>query len=588
MTPEDVTASKGRKFSLTIFHRALLMSACFVLILVVSMFYILERINEMSRQIDGQGVFIQTQYAAISEQNRLITEAEKSAHLQTLAQGAYSEYSQYLFWRYESVITTDSHSIKNGDAAEQKLKEKMAEIIKVDEELGEAADVVLIYLTDFNAAINKAIEQNKQGESQKKIANSVSQASSVSNSMSAMFQTILEQAAEKVGTASTGVREATGNVKESATKVLASSDAVVLQSAQLKATLYSITLISVVISILVGFFLARSIVRPIKRLQSVIQSIEKENDLTRRVNYTGTDEVGAIGVAFNSMVDKFSSIISNVHQATESLAHAAEESAVISEKTNSNSDRLHQETDMVATATTEMAVTVKGINQNTDDAVRQVTDAQHACQEGQEVLSRTLNAIEALTDEIQQSREVIQTLAKNSQEIGTVLDVIRAIAEQTNLLALNAAIEAARAGEQGRGFAVVADEVRSLAQRTGDSTTEIRRMIESLQGGAREAVAHIDSSNQQAIRTIEQSGKTRSAIEAILGSVNSIYQTSQQISNATEEQAAAAESIDKSIVTISHLTAEVADAAAHTHTSSEELAALVNQLNALISQFKHM
>lgn len=351
---------------------------------------------------------------------------------------------------------------------------------------------------------------------------------------------------------------------------------------------YSITATAVVISLLVGYLLARSIVRPIKRLQSVIESIEVNNDLTRRVNYTGSDEVGAIGIAFNSMVNKFSGIISNVHQATESLSRAAEESAVISEKTSSNSDRLRQETEMVATATTEMAVTVKGVNKNTDDAVTQVTGAQSACLEGQQVLSITLDAIKALTDDIQQSKDVIQSLAKDSDEIGSVLDVIRAIAEQTNLLALNAAIEAARAGEQGRGFAVVADEVRSLAQRTGDSTTEIQRMIESLQGSAKKAVSHIDSSSNKATHTIEQAGKTGSVIATIMTSIDSIHQTSQQISLATEEQAAAAESIDKSILTISHLTGEVSNAADQTHNSSEELAALVNQLNGLISQFKHM
>ncbi len=583
-----MSSSTKKRGSLTIFHRALLMSACFVLILAFSMLYIAKQINAMSAKIDGQGAFIQNQYSAIGEQNKLISQQEKISHLQSLTQDAYSLYSQYLFWRYESVITTDSQSIKNADTAEKNLKERISEITKVDAELGEAGDVVLIYLSDFNSAIKKAIDQTQNGDSQKKIANTVSQASSVSNSMSAMFQTILEQAAEHTKDAGKGVREASNKVEKAAAEVLSSSEVVVQQTDSLQTALYSITFAAIIISLVVGYLLARSIVRPIKRLQSVIESIEQNNDLTRRVNYTGNDEVGAIGTAFNSMVAKFSSIIGNVHQATDSLSHAAEESAVISEKTNANSDRLRQETELVATATTEMAVTVKGINQNTDEAVQQVTEAQAACNEGESVLAATLVAIKTLTDDIQQSRDVIQTLAKNSEEIGSVLDVIRAISEQTNLLALNAAIEAARAGEQGRGFAVVADEVRSLAQRTGDSTTEIQRMIEALQTGAKKAVSHIDSSNTKAGDTIEQSGKTQSAITTILASVNAIHQTSQQISHATEEQAAAAESIDKSIVTISHLTSEVADAAKHTHTSSEELAALVSQLNALISQFKHV
>lgn len=152
-----MSAPGKRRFSLTIFHRALLMSGSFVLILTLSMLYILQQTNAMSSQIDGQGKYIHNQYTAIGEQNKLISTQERISHLQSLTQDAYSLYSQYLFWRYESVITTDSQSIKNGDKAEGKLKDRISEITKVDAELGEAGDVILIYLSDFNSAIKKAI-----------------------------------------------------------------------------------------------------------------------------------------------------------------------------------------------------------------------------------------------------------------------------------------------------------------------------------------------------------------------------------------------------------------------------------------------
>lgn len=572
---------------LTILQRAILLCVCFMLILIGSLSYLLKDINEMTHQIEGQAEFLEKQQEAIAQQNKLIEQQKSLMKFQANTQDAYSAYNQYLFWRYESAITTEANSIKNGDLAETNLRGKLAEIGQVDEEMADVADVVNSYIDEFNQVIGEAIERARNDESSKRVAAKVNQASSVSNSMSAMFQALLEQAAESTQKASSGVSEASVRVGQAAAALTEASNSVKEEGTALPSVVYSILIASCLITLTVGFVVARSITVPILRLQRVIKSIEKNNDLTRKINYPGKDEVAAISTAFNTMLGKFDATIGNVAGATDSLSQSANEAAQISHITSHSAEQLREQTDMVAAASTEMAVTVKGISDSTDSAVNQARQAKQACLDAKGTVGLTLNAIEKLNDQILSSKDVIESLAQNTRNIGSVLDVIRGIAEQTNLLALNAAIEAARAGEQGRGFAVVADEVRTLAQRTGDSTAEIESMIDRLQSSARDAVSQIESSSQRAQETIQRSGQTNEAIDCIQDSVNKIHSTSEQISQATSEQTAAADSIDQSLVSISQLTNDVTKAAENTHHSSEELSTLVVQLKAQVDSFKH-
>ncbi len=572
---------------LTILQRAILLCSCFILILVGSLMYLLKDINSMTLKIEGQATFLTNQQEAIQQQAKLIEKQKELASFQTVTQDAYSAYNQFLFWRYESAITTDENSMKNGDEAEANLRKQLDVISRVDEEMADVADVVVSYIDEFNSIIGQAIERTRNEESSKRIAAKVNQASSVSNSMSSMFQALLEQTAETAQKAGEGVSAASLKVGEAAAALTQASEEVAQQGASLPSQVYTIMAASCLITLAVGFVVARSITVPILRLQKVIASIEKDNDLTRQIKYRGKDELGAISTAFNAMLNKFDSIIRNVAEATRSLSQSAEESAQISNITSHNAEQLREQTDMVAAASTEMAVTVKGINDSTEDAVQRAQQARNACLDAKNSVGLTQNAIEKLNDQILSSKSVIESLAQDTKNIGGVLDVIRGIAEQTNLLALNAAIEAARAGEQGRGFAVVADEVRTLAQRTGDSTTEIETMIDKLQANAQEAVSQIESSSHKAEETIERSGQTNSAIDSIQHSVDAIHETSEHVSQATSEQTSAADSIDQSLVSISQLTNDVSKAAENTHHSSEELSALVVQLKAQVESFKH-
>ena len=234
----------------------------------------------------------------------------------------------------------------------------------------------------------------------------------------------------------------------------------------------------------------------------------------------------------------------------------------------------------------EMTATVQEVASHAAHAAEAATSARDEAQGGQRVVSANIDAIQRLADEVMQTAELINRLAEDSNAIGTVLDVIRGIAEQTNLLALNAAIEAARAGEQGRGFAVVADEVRTLAQRTQESTSEIQDMIERLQAGARNAVEAMEKGRAGAESSVRQAVTAGESLQAINQAVAAISDMNLQIATAAEEQSAVAEEINRNITTINMVADETAVGAEQTAEASQELARLAMNLQRIVSQFR--
>jgi len=348
-----------------------------------------------------------------------------------------------------------------------------------------------------------------------------------------------------------------------------------------------ISLLVIVIVTLTGLFISMMIERNVMNVVETLDEIAKgEGDLTRRLVSKGNDEIGKLVNSFNAFIGKLQTIISQVSASTIQLSAAAEEMAAISEESKSSSSKQHKETGQVAAAMNQMTATVHEVARNAAQASQSANEANTETANGHTVVEETIDSINKLAGEVEKAAEVIQQLEKDSENIGTILDVIRGISEQTNLLALNAAIEAARAGEQGRGFAVVADEVRTLASRTQKSTEEIQTMIGNLQAGTAQAVDVMGSGRKQAQSSVDSASRAGESLGTIASSVTTISEMNTQIATAAEEQTTVAEEINRNIINISELGEHVISSSEMTASSSEELTRLSVNLQDLVGQFK--
>jgi len=347
-----------------------------------------------------------------------------------------------------------------------------------------------------------------------------------------------------------------------------------------------VVLVVVGVAIAAGWWFAGKLTKPLIRLGETIGSIERDSDLTQRVEIVSKDEIGAMAENLNSMLAKFQGIIQQVSSSTGQLASAAEEMSAVSVQTSRGIQEQQSQTEQLATAMNEMAATVQEVAQHAVEAAGAAATANEESSQGRRVVNEAVNSINALAEAIGRAADAIQRVEADSERIGTVLDVIRGIAEQTNLLALNAAIEAARAGEQGRGFAVVADEVRTLAGRTQESTQEIQTMIESLQAGSKEAVQLMEQGSEQTQSSVAQTTTAGNALRAIADEVERINDMNTQIASAAEEQSTVAEEINRNVATISQVTDESAQGAEQNARASEDLSSLASDLQQMVARFK--
>ncbi|MFB2778146.1 methyl-accepting chemotaxis protein [Shewanella mangrovisoli] len=348
-------------------------------------------------------------------------------------------------------------------------------------------------------------------------------------------------------------------------------------------------LVFVIIALILAvitYLIIRSIITPVERITQVISRIEVSKDLTLRCDASTQDELGEIAQHFNSMVGSFQQLI---EQVIDSVATINTSCKSVSENAMLASEGVAQqlnETDMVATAITEMGATIDEIAKTTELAALKAGKTHDNAQLGQTEVEQTILKIRQLSEQINSSASVVDELERDSETIGSVLDVIRGIAEQTNLLALNAAIEAARAGEQGRGFAVVADEVRSLAMRTQTSTQEIANIIQTLQSRTRAIVQLMDASQKQGAESAEQAAAAGELLKLINTDVHNIMDMSTQIAAAIEEQSMVAAEVNKNVVVIRDIAEDSSRAADANASASDELKSRAEYLVSAVSHFK--
>ncbi len=348
-------------------------------------------------------------------------------------------------------------------------------------------------------------------------------------------------------------------------------------------------LVFVIIALILAvitYLIIRSIITPVERITQVISRIEVSKDLTLRCDASTQDELGEIAQHFNSMVGSFQQLI---EQVIDSVATINTSCKSVSENAMLASEGVAQqlnETDMVATAITEMGATIDEIAKTTELAALKAGKTHDNAQLGQTEVEQTILKIRQLSEQINSSASVVDELERDSETIGSVLDVIRGIAEQTNLLALNAAIEAARAGEQGRGFAVVADEVRSLAMRTQTSTQEIANIIQTLQSRTRAIVQLMDASQKQGAESAEQAAAAGELLKLINTDVHNIMDMSTQIAAAIEEQSMVAAEVNKNVVVIRDIAEDSSQAADANASASDELKSRAEYLVSAVSHFK--
>jgi len=349
----------------------------------------------------------------------------------------------------------------------------------------------------------------------------------------------------------------------------------------------SLGLLAAIVGLLLVWLMARSVTRPILGVARMLEDIASgEGDLTRRLAYDKHDELGELAGWFNRFLDKLQPIIAQVKRSVQDARGTADQSATIATETSAGMEQQYRQVDQVATASHEMSATAQDVARSAAQAAQAARDADQATREGLTVIDRTTTSIGHLAADMSTAMAQVEGLAANSEKIGSVLEVIRAIAEQTNLLALNAAIEAARAGEAGRGFAVVADEVRNLARRTQESVEETRAVIEQLQNGTQDVVGSMSNSHRQAQGSVEQVGHAVTALRQIGDAVTVISDMNLQIASAAEEQSAVAEEINHNVASIRDVTESLSGQANESARVSQALNSLANQQQSLMDQFR--
>ena len=521
----------------------------------------------------------------INREAELIAVQSQTQELLQQAQRLQKTYSDMLFWYFDGSITQYYESLNKAGSSADQLEQLLASMA-MDADAGPMVKPMLQNLSDYRGIMDGAIKYYQQGRANMAAAE-ISDAHLIVQNMNDQLLGLTALFQERLRTANLEVENALDKTLDASMVVKESSEQSSLRIEEITRSTLILLVVSVPLSVFIAFLIISSITGPLKRLRQQLLIIENESDLTQPLNLDGRDEIREMSEATQNLLAKLRTTLTDVGGMASQLKSTADNSYQVSLETHQQSTEQQMQSEGIASAAAQLGASAEDISRTTREGLAFVENVQMAAEKGQVDVQATAKSIDKLADQFVRVETTVRDLVGQSDSIGRVLDVIRDIAEQTNLLALNAAIEAARAGEQGRGFAVVADEVRTLAQRTSQSTDEIQHMVESLQKQSRQAITSLDENRSQVDKGVRLSQQAEASLSRIQQEMQTLIDMNQSIAIITDEQQQAVLSVDESVQMVRELASHVENRASDSKVVNEELNTMAEVLQTKLLAFRH-